>query len=618
MVSVARSRISLVDRHLLYYPWNVWDDKDEASKKAEESIKAFSWLRQKRYKAAAPDHEDSNSNRSDPPRPILVKAQLELLHPDYIKKLTSPSPEGTADSKHTANSSGHEIKCATVDNGKMSPPEKYRQEQLWEWTFQRIWIHDNKPCIEVSEDELGALAIVMGIPLRCSEKDCLPSGPSAFSPCLTSTNDGCLTRLKVAYGRLRSSTPNVGSGYSILFAMYMSCNCLPFAHELVPPVALNAMKYNFEAFHAVHVTAEVLSLIKGGNTIWTSNRGARFSTASSKYLARLPSFAVPYLYDSGIMMEKEKKLDEEEQRKFIMEAEQRKFRKEEGKPGFIYKRDGDKYPQAGSWTNAVAGIALGGLVPMAAKPLIEAVKFTVGGGIDQDELDILEHLVELVQQQTREIFGGGDSGIQLFGPLRQYYTDLAFRNDRIDLGISLSNRDRILDIVLVLVRYNTLLERLIAMIPSREKPSLESVFLELCTKVSESYKTACEKEKERVEEEKQEKEKAVKDKLDNVKLSKEKDVGNRDLEGKPTGNETEAESRSSDLKELKKRIDTAPRTWQPTLKDCAIIAAYIIKAWTCIAKIVDWHEAGEKVDVDEEHMYKPVPFANLPDVSLWE
>jgi hypothetical protein len=458
-----------------------------------------------------------------------------------------------------------------------SPSGDSRQNQQWKWDFQNLWIHDDKPCIEVSEGELGALALVMGIPLHCSEKD-TPSGPSAFSPCLSSTNDGCLTRLKVTYGRFRSTSPNAGSGYSILFAKYLGCSCLPFAREYIPSVLLKEAGYKLEVLHAVHVTWEVLSLIKQGNPIWTNSRGPDFTTASSKYLARLPALAVPYLYDSG-------NVDEEQGSK-------------EEKAGCIYKKfkNENSPPQlVGSWTKAVARIAFGGLVPMVAKPLIDAVKFTVGREFKQDDLDTLEFLVDLVMQRTNEEIGGDASGIRLFGFERQMHSDMAAFRDKMDVNISLKNGGRIMEIVHVLVRYNTLLERLMAMMAAPDEEDRQTqVYSILCRSISECYKSAYENKKE------------VRDKGEGL-----------------AENGTQPKNTNNALQRVRNTAAGCVPKWQPTADDCAVVARYIIKAWTCIVKIVDWREAGDPEDnslkqEQEGHMYKPVPFANLPDVALWE
>jgi hypothetical protein len=268
--------------------------------------------------------------------------------------------------------------------------------------------------------------------------------------------------------------------------------------------------------------------------------------------------------------------------------------------GHIYKSDSKGPQYVGSWARAVAGIAFGGLVPMVTKPLIDAVKFTVGGGIEQADLDTLEDLISLVLKRTKEEVG--DAPLRLFGVYREIYNDMARSRDKIDFSICLSNQENILEIVEALIRYNTLLERLIAMIPRNEEaertaieePRLTEVFSTFCTKLCECYKTACAEEKKR--------------------QGKGKEKGEDEEKGAENGTGTKTED--STIKNLLARAQC--QKWQPTHYDCAVVAWYVIKAWTCVTKIVDWSEARSLPSKFPDFAYKPVPFASLPDVALWE
>jgi hypothetical protein len=197
-------------------------------------------------------------------------------------------------------------------------------------------------------------------------------------------------------------------------------------------------------------------------------------------------------------------------------------------------------------------------------------------------------------QRTNKEIGSDDSGIPLFGFERQMYSDMAAGRDKMDVNISLKNGGRIMEIVHVLVRYNTLLERLMAMMAAPDEEDRQTqVYSILCRRIFKCYKSAYKKEKEG---------------QDNGKGLAE--------------NGTQPKNKGNALKRVKNAAAECKHKWQPTPDDCAVVARYIIKAWTCIAKIVDWREAGDPEDKShqeqEGHMYKPVPFANLPDVALWE
>jgi len=257
---------------------------------------------------------------------------------------------------------------AALEGKFVSEDEGYRLS--WTIDLQPLWIHGDAPCIEVSEDELGGLALAMGITLKLDDKDSLPSGPSAFGASLTSTSDGSMTKLKFAFGLWQQRWYWAGSGYQTMFARFMACSCLPFAREPANFKIFEEVGTTNETVHAVEVTSDVVEGIKNGDHISVGPRGCSYSSPASEYLDRLPSSPICYLYDTVIPGR-------------------------DGKQGLIQRQNGQ---DVGWWCTAVAGIAFGGLVPMAGEHLIDAVKFTVGGGIEIEDFDALEELVSVIMK----------------------------------------------------------------------------------------------------------------------------------------------------------------------------------------------------------------------------
>jgi hypothetical protein len=236
----------------------------------------------------------------------------------------------------------------------------------WYTTFQAIWSHGTQPCIETSEHEVAALAFILGMPLRST--DYLPGGVAAFGIGLSPEKVNILPNVRMVYGRRDSRIdPVMGSGYSILFAKHIACGCLPFGI------------IGKETVQTILVTKQMLGHIKLGNRLVDSYNAADQElewTPCREYLDELPS-AYPNNYFAGT-----------------------ERKDENGNNGEI--RDVCKR-QVSTWAQSVAGIAFGGLVPMAGVSLIQAVRFTVndGNGLGQ-ACYFLEHIMSAVHEQTKD------------------------------------------------------------------------------------------------------------------------------------------------------------------------------------------------------------------------
>jgi hypothetical protein len=162
-----------------------------------------------------------------------------------------------------------------------SVSSSYRTERenikIWAETSQALWIHEGKPCIEVSEEEIAASATILGMPL--SSSDWSPNGIGPFGLALSSEKAGCITTMRIVYGRRDLHYTNaMGSGYSTLFAKHLACNCLPFA-ECSQEASVET----------IPITRAFLHKIKSGSAIADLPIGNAVSNAATRYLTNLPS-----------------------------------------------------------------------------------------------------------------------------------------------------------------------------------------------------------------------------------------------------------------------------------------------------------------------------------------
>ena len=74
--------------------------------------------------------------------------------------------------------------------------------------------------------------------------------------------------------------------------------------------------------------------------------------------------------------------------------------------------------EVGTWHEAVTGIAFGGMVPLATLPLVQAVRFTAGGG--QGLGDAVYQLDKLMALEAFQIQGDPElRGLNLFRPYKE-------------------------------------------------------------------------------------------------------------------------------------------------------------------------------------------------------
>jgi hypothetical protein len=230
--------------------------------------------------------------------------------------------------------------------------------------------------------------------------------------------------------------------------------------------------------------------------------------------------------------------------------------------GQIYDFNGNRLAE---WGEVVAGIAFGGLVPMATKNLVELVKFTVNGNLEwpdnsQEGFTLLEKLACKLNQDLSLT-----TGLKVFGSEVQAHN----QGNRVNIVTNVPGDTGTRVGVETMSRFTTILERLMALTDS----TVEDVFQQLKALLTESYNNAV------------------------LRKRHEEAPGPK----RPV----------ADL--FKLRNDT---------RDCAAVAWCIISAWTRLVRIVDWEEAGTPETQGEAHVevdksYHPLRLTELPDVSAW-
>ncbi|OJZ90828.1 hypothetical protein ASPFODRAFT_437045 [Aspergillus luchuensis CBS 106.47] len=338
------------------------------------------------------------------------------------------------------------------------------------------FVSANSPCLQVSREEICALAIILGMNLR-SGKTCSPdslSGVGGFGLSLSAAASPELHwRLRIVQtSRRPRHEPSAGSGYSILFAKFLACGSIPFARA--------NSEEGLDWIKSVYIPYQ--------DSLEGIKRGANFSDKPSfteifhgiDYLTRLPASESAMVW-SYIPENHEDVLDGDLQLENTASC------------GMI-KTDNKV---AGTWPQAVSGIAFGGLVPQTTKEIQEAVQFTVSGlpaifdnphyeGNKCDHwLNELEMLINECHRQSSES--------NLFGNYVKRRAE-DYPNEGTNYMLTCYDTR---DTAAVFGRYMTLIEHLIAVCSPTE--SLEDIQKEVTIYIQRSYLTAVREKRQQKE-----------------------------------------------------------------------------------------------------------------------
>ncbi|PKK44899.1 hypothetical protein CI102_11874 [Trichoderma harzianum] len=500
-ITLKEDEVQTIDRHLLYYPWTLIKN----GKGYTNRIGSFK-----------------------PVGPILISSHIEL-------------------------------ETLEINGATRHFPEIRANE------FEPVRIHAGKPCIEVSEEEISALSIGLGLELEETEHF-LPHGIGAFGTLLSSEADDCWTKLKLTYHRRQLTQLIAGGGYSMLFAKHMACGCLPFA-------------FRGDEVQTIFITEDVLACLREGSSI---HDNPPKPIPNETYIHRLPGhLKINYYYGKGTVSDSD--TGDIQIHSWTLEETslERKV--------------------AGSWCEAVTRIAFGGLVPMATSPLIRAVAFTVGQAPQATDTD-WEKLIELFNMLMNKVMEQWDKTIKgdvpLFGSKQRRLHQLMQEQRSIDFS-NLGLRTR--EIVIQLAKLTTLLESLLALggavyhwSVTTSDTRRKEVFDACVIRVRATYSNSLQRQKQQ----------CTSSPCPTYLM--------------PTPNV---------LAILEDAIEELDETRACSVETCADVAMCVIIVWTGLVKRVHWEKveklsgSGKGTDIisrDNVQTAASFRMESLPDVAVWE
>jgi hypothetical protein len=295
----------------------------------------------------------------------------------------------------------------SMRNGLRDDDEK-AVEKSWMKEGQTAKYEGGRMNVKITSGELAALSILLGSQLS-DNKDALPE-PSAYgiSVSVTPTTDGKHQVTLTQQRRSRSQRHASGSGVSPLFAKHLAVGSLPYSQDKI-------------GVHSILITDEAFEALQAGASLYTHPYVAR--TPQSKFLASLPSSR---------------------------------------EPRFHILATSTEVHTSTTLLDAIAALPFsGGLAPLASAPLIKTVQFIASAGLPHARLlQRLEQLVDKVHRHAPQL--------NIFGPLYEpQNAGLLFRErERIGrLATDPTTPDALADRTSRILRYTTLLERLMALVP---------------------------------------------------------------------------------------------------------------------------------------------------------
>ncbi|KAH2209339.1 hypothetical protein KXV58_002207 [Aspergillus fumigatus] len=339
---------------------------------------------------------------------------------------------------------------------RASPTCEWSYESEFEKLFSYPFVSSYKPCLQVSREELSALALILGMNLCVCESHNPYSlhGEGAFgiSASATLSHDMHWQLRFVRTSRRPRHDPSAGSGYSTLFAKYLACGAIPFARGN----SENDSKW----IKSVYIQ-DLNKFEEGG--YFKDLKDDDCLPDALEYLSRLPTSETTMLWPH------------------LLETQSTNRHKDWGLVKTIDNQT------TGTWWDAVAGIPFGGLVPQTTREIKQAVQFTVSElptvldittRCESDSL--LNELEMLINESHRQ-----HESLNLFGNhvherAKSLDTDINFVTKCYDTR----------DAAAVFGRYMTLLEHLSATcFPGGSANDLESLHGQVSAYLKRSYRT---------------------------------------------------------------------------------------------------------------------------------
>ncbi|KAK4443414.1 hypothetical protein QBC34DRAFT_211136 [Podospora aff. communis PSN243] len=549
-------RIASMDRHFLYYRWQVERCQHETN--------------------AVRQHHATVG-------PLLVSSAIPLEHDPVTKK--------------------------TIAEFKQHHQNRHHHIALQSDTTN-ISNHEGSPAVRVSEEELAALSFMLGIEIKSGDEQFLPGGRGGFGTCLTSNKfkGKSVLRLIQHVDHPQFSNARGGSRYSILFAKHLACGCIPFE------------RWHDHEVQTLVVTEKVQDIIQEGGSICdtvdkTKTSDFRWTNPEIQYLSHMPAFG-----NGGNF--------------YHMNRSHPGFKP--SLPGTIWANctQTERHFSITTWPEVIARLAFGGLVPMATRPLAEAVRFSVGGASHSSgDMEALEKLMRRVQEVIHD---EPDCWIPMFG---ERFKEQC-RKKRKDVNVDFTSQaagvfdQEMSDIVRHFGQYTTLLEALLARtdeVPPGGAGGNANDTDSFTTATSGSVdrqQGATAEEENILEHERRIREKVYKACVNQIKETYKTAVEWEGRKKAGTANAPFLLSTTTSLgtshKNLAGReegdiIQTVELSrWRLSMEQCATVARCLIQAWTSFVRIVDWNDNDPAGRDGSRPSYHPVSLAELPDVAAWE
>lgn len=303
----------------------------------------------------------------------------------------------------------------SMENGLQEESEKKTMKESWIKDGQVATFQNDRRKIKVTSAELAALSIVLGSPLARNTGTSFDKGAYGIIIQSTPLIDGKRQITLQHKPRSISQQHAHGKGSSLLFSKHLAAGSLPYSQDK-------------KTVECILITPESMAAIRAGASLYTHSTTVR--TPQSRFLSSLPS--------------------------------SRSLR-------FHILASSTEIHHSKTLTNAISALPfVGGLTPLAARPVVDAVCFLASGGLPPGRLlSRLEALVEKVHHQAPHL--------TIFGPMYEPQNAGILYRERQRLSKVMSDPstpDTLADKTARMSRYSTLLERLMALVPAMKQQEI--------------------------------------------------------------------------------------------------------------------------------------------------
>ncbi|KAF2855223.1 hypothetical protein T440DRAFT_206328 [Plenodomus tracheiphilus IPT5] len=443
----------------------------------------------------------------------------------------------------------------SMGNGLKEEGEQKMKPGAWMKDGQVATYHDGHRDVKMTASELAALSIVLGSPLNRSTSTVFERGAYGISIQSLPTGEGRRQVTLQQHKRSIAQQHAQGKGPSPLFSKHLAAGSLPYSQDK-------------KAVKSILITTETFDAIRAGASLYPHPTTAR--TPESRFLTSLPN---------------------------SLEL------------NFHVLASSTELHSSATLIDAITALPfVGGLVPLASKPVINTIQFIASGGLPAARLlSRLEGLVEKVHRQAPHL--------KIFGPLYEAQNAGILYRERQRLSKVASDPstvDTLADKTARMSRYITLLERLMALVPDMKSQDVlaavrEATKIELQRSYADAVATHAGKDTSKElpfvathwnppVEAKNKRQSVIS--RTSVRWSKRASTASADSEHSAASNTSPAPSGEVHSPNLGKQLEQVLKMEVPlSIGAIAYVARMVIVAWTLSVENVAWGygESGFKV-----------------------